>query len=814
MIRIIFYYLLVLWFLFPGMALAQTSELELLSAARQAFNDGFNDVAKGYLEDFLSKYPQSPQLPSVKLLLGQCDFLKGQYSKALDLFEQIGNQKDKQDEILYWRAEALLKEGRFLEAKQDYLSVITRFPQSSFVPQAYYSLGWAYFQDKEFTSAKQAFGQLIMRFPSHQLAEDAAMKIAVCDYNAGQLKEAIRDFQSFGAKYPKSTHLGEVNFNAAESFYYLGDFKRAVDYYQKAIDLLMDENLKLSSLVAQGWCYMKLSRMEEARVVLKKADNFCKAKNLSAEDVVLARAHLAYERGLYDEALGLFSDFIQNYPQNPHWPQGYLGRANVYYLMKKYEQAKQDYLRLETQKDPEIFVKSRLGLGWCAWKLGQRPDSLKYFQEVFDKSTDIEIKANALIQMADVYQENHEWEAAVTFYERVKKSFSSLATMDYVYYRQSIALLKWGKSAAAMEGFKILRARFPQSKFLDDVDYYMGLISFKKSDWGRAGSMMEHYLKSLTRPSSFAPDANYILALSFLNLKQPEEALKVFQKILRLYPNDISIAKNADIGIAKCQFELGQGREAVKRFKFIVYKYPYTDEAFEAMLWLAQHYLKNGDIHSAIEYYKLMIDEFSNSKPMDQIRYELGQAYELQGKSDDALQQYKAISDTDESLKGKTRLAIAGIMFKEMDPKRAIGAYQSIIATSPDYAGEAYLKLGQLYRGEQNYEKELEVYQKALASKEGQIDRAQIQFNLADTLELMSRAEDAIAAYLKIPDLYPNEGQWVVKAYLRVAKMYEEDTDWEGARVTYQKIIQLNTPEAVFAKERLEWIKNNAGKMR
>ena len=42
-------------------------------------------------------------------------------------------------------------------------------------------------------------------------------------------------------------------------------------------------------------------------------------------------------------------------------------------------------------------------------------------------------------------------------------------------------------------------------------------------------------------------------------------------------------------------------------------------------------------------------------------------------------------------------------------------------------------------------------------SSQGQIDRAQIQFNLADTLELMSRTEDAIAEYLKIPDLYPNK---------------------------------------------------------
>ena len=165
-------------------------------------------------------------------------------------------------------------------------------------------------------------------------------------------------------------------------------------------------------------------------------------------------------------------------------------------------------------------------------------------------------------------------------------------------------------------------------------------------------------------------------------------------------------------------------------------------------------------------------------------------------------------------LQGKTRLAIAGIIAKDLDPHRAIAAYESIIATSPEYAGEAYLKLGQLYRNALDYEKEIENYQNALLSQKGQIDRAQIQFNLADTLELMSRTENAIAEYLKIPDLYPNEQAWVVKAYLRVAKIYEEGQDWEGARVTYQKIIQLNTPEAAFAQERLDWIKNNAGKLR
>src|SRR6202012_5816813 len=136
---------------------AQTTETDLLSAAQQAFNDGFSDVATKYLEDFLDKFPESPNLPAAKLLLGQCDFLRGDYDKALNIFEDISNQADKKDEILFWRGETYLKQNHFGLAEADYQSVINANPDSVYVPQAYYSLGWSFFQQKKFDQAKNVF---------------------------------------------------------------------------------------------------------------------------------------------------------------------------------------------------------------------------------------------------------------------------------------------------------------------------------------------------------------------------------------------------------------------------------------------------------------------------------------------------------------------------------------------------------------------------------------------------------------------------------------------------------------------------------
>src|SRR5208283_1138014 len=137
--RKIFWFILFIALVYtPHLGLAQSTEIDLLSAAQQAFNDGFSDVATRYLEDFLDKYPQSPNLPTAKLLLGQCDFLQGRYAKALGLFEGLGRQTDNKDEILFWRGETYLKQNRLPDAQHDYQSVIDGFPRSPYAPQALY----------------------------------------------------------------------------------------------------------------------------------------------------------------------------------------------------------------------------------------------------------------------------------------------------------------------------------------------------------------------------------------------------------------------------------------------------------------------------------------------------------------------------------------------------------------------------------------------------------------------------------------------------------------------------------------------------
>ncbi len=62
---------------------------------------------------------------------------------------------------------------------------------------------------------------------------------------------------------------------------------------------------------------------------------------------------------------------------------------------------------------------------------------------------------------------------------------------------------------------------------------------------------------------------------------------------------------------------------------------------------------------------------------------------------------------------------------------------------------------------------------------------------------------------MKIPYIYKDDVAWIIKAYLRTARIYEDNEKWEEARILYQKTIKFKTEEAKYAVERIRWIDKN-----
>ncbi|MBP9854264.1 MAG: tetratricopeptide repeat protein [Candidatus Omnitrophica bacterium] len=806
--------------LMAASAYPQNTDSELFQVAQKAFEDGFHDVAIRYVNNLLEEYPETQKRIPAQLLLGKCYFFKGQYLNAFDIFNNLLQYTEYKDETLFWLGETYLKGVDYKQAKNHYQQLIELYPDSIFTPQAYYSIGWIEFEENKFDEARKNLDELIRRFPENTLVEDSAFKIGEIEYNQKNYNQTIDAFTKYIEDFPHSTKKAEAFFYIAESFYYLNDPLTAITYYAKTAEISYDNKLILMAKISLGWSYLKLEKYKLAGENFDTALQFSQEKSIVSDDVYLGQATLFTQLKEFDQALKYYKLLIDTFPNSRRITEGYLGMANIYYNLEKYTTAVEYYQRIiamykNDKTYTDILEKAYFGLAWSYLKLNNIEASVKNFEAIKDRTDSKTVKISALTQIGDAYQDYGELEKAIQFYDQILRDYPESQYADYVQYRQGIALLKNDKIDAATLSFHTLRSNFPNSRYLADVNYYLAVAYFKKENWVLAKHQILEFLENLPLENDLNSESLYILGLSQFNLKEYDNATETFKKIIKNYPLKRDMIRTAEIGIAKSFYEKDEAEEAIKAFKQIVFKYPDSEESQESLIWLGDYFLEKGQYQVAIDHYQQFVKSFPGSESLSLIYYELGQSYAALEQYEQALVALNKIPEKpNKDLYIKARLAIADIFSKDLDPKSALETYENVITTSPEFKRDAYVKIADVHLANKNYENAIAALKEAMGSttKVSLYKNSEIQFKLADTYQLLNQSTQAIDEYMKIPYLYPDDKNWVVKAYLRIGRIFEDEEKWEESIQAYQKVVELNADETKFAKERLEWIHTNANK--
>ncbi len=793
------------------------AEKDLFFVAQKAFDDGFYDIAIRYLDQFFQQYPDSDKAIQAKLLVGQCYFFQNQYLKAYETFQSLSAYPNFQDATLFWLGETYLKGSDYKQAEKNYKQLLELYPTSSYVPQALYSLGWVAFEQKNYKTAQDIFFKLIRSFPSHTLREDASFKAAECSYYLGEYSSATKYFQDYLEAFVHSPRQAQVHFYIGESYYYLNDYLTASTFYAKAAEISSDVKIILLSKISLGWCYVKLKRYELAQKTFAQARTLAEEKNALSDDIYLGQASLYSEMAEHSKAIEAYSQLISQFPSSSRLAEAYLGKANNLYILQDYQGALVEYRNIidkfaQIPEREELVEKAYFGLAWTYLRAGQTELAIEYFKNIMNQTKSKVSQVSALVQLGDAYQDIANYERAIEIYDQILKEFPDSPYADYAQFRQGVALLKTEKIEAANLSFKTLEANFKDSKFLTDAQYFLGVAAYKQGDWTTAQQYMEKYLASPEGTGEFSAEANYILALSLFNRSEYKKSLAVSQQLIKDFPSNTSIVRNTEKNIAQSLYKLNQAEAAIAKYYDLIKQYPNSSVAEDALEWLGSYYFDSTDFPKAVEILQDFLQKFPDSEKVNAIHYQLAQTFENLGQWDNALDQYKSVTDfQDREFYPKAKLAIAEIFAKEMEPDTAIQTYENIISSSPDFKRDAYVKIASLYKSQQNYEKAILAYQNALQSDIGlsQVGNAELQFSLADSYELLNQKTKASEEYLKIPYLYSEEKSWSIKAYLRIARLYEDAQSWEDARLTYQKILAYRTDESKYAQERLEWIEKN-----
>ncbi|MDI6758311.1 MAG: tetratricopeptide repeat protein [Candidatus Omnitrophota bacterium] len=796
-----------------------SKEEEVFFVAKKAFSDGFYDVSLELLKRFLKNYPDSSYAQEAELFIGECYFYQNRFLDALNKFEELlkgPKAKGIRDSLLYWIAELHFKGNNFKLAQEKYKMLIDEFPSSSYAPFAYYSLGWCLFQEQDFRGALSYFKIVQEKYSKLPQLEDARLKIVECLYNlkdyAALKEKAVSGLKAY-FKDPAVTAL--LYFYIAEADYWLNNFNASLDGYSKVSSIGGDERVQILSCIGRGWSELKLKKYEEAQ------NTFSRIKKDGLEEkavagLLLGEAMLKLETNRINEAVAFYDELFKINTEPCVLIQAYLGKADALYNLADYSQAISVYKEglekgIEQGVSKELIDKLYYGLSWSYLKQGDFRGAIGGFQRIVKTSDDKVVKVSALCQIGDAYLDSGDYDKAKDIYDTILKEYADSLYSDYVQYRLGVILLKQMNLDGAILSFLTFKRNYPDSKLLDEVTYCLGTAYFQKQDYNLSKEAFGKFQDEF-KDSSLRPQALYLLGSSFFNLGLFNEAIAAFKNIIRLFTSDIELIQKAEYEIADCFYQMGNEKEAVLRFKSLRSKYPGSLLTPEVLWWLGEYYWRHNDLIMSNRHFSSLIKDFPKSSLVPDAYYAIGLIDREESRYEDAIKNFKRVMELDKAdLAGQAAIAVADIYLELNNSKLALTAYESIIKKYSHLASLVYPKMADFFFAAGRHDEALNIYRNALELVPIK-EMPNIQFKIAECLQVKGARDEAIEEYLKVTYLYSESNDLALKALLRVAKIYEDEESFKKAGSIYKRIISMGNEEAKYARERLEWIEAHVGK--
>ncbi len=543
---------------------------------------------------------------------------------------------------------------------------------------------------------------------------DAEYYIAYCALNLFN-PDAELLFKEFIADYPWHSKATLAYFELGNFFYNNRQYQKTIDYLRKVNEPVLSEEQKMEASFKLGYAYFSQKEFDAA------FEYFNKIKHKNHKYTYAASYYAGYielKNGLYEEALADLLKAEQNEGYSSVVP--YL-IANVYYQQG------------ENEKLIEYAEKSVA-----------RPD--------------IKEKAELYMLMAEAHFMKADYAKAGEFFENYEKENEGALTPP-LQYRLAFSQYQNGKYEQAVTNFKPIA----------------------------------------TQEDALGQVAGYYLGLSYLKLEEKQFALLAFQQAAKSEYSK-QIQEEALFNYAKVSAELGNFGETINTLKNFNRNYPGSIHAQEADELLGEAFLKTSNYTEAINYIESLknrslrlntayqrvtffkgTEEFNNNNFVRAVEmfnkssqfaidkevfiavcFWRGESYSILKEYDQAVNSYaKVFQNTNAANEFymKSRYGIAYAYYSLQKYDKALEHFREYVVNLEKksnrlYYDDAILRLADLYAHNKNYPEALKYYNKAIDSRNPDLDYA--YYKKGVILPFQDKDEEAVANFDKVIYSFPS----------------------------------------------------------
>jgi len=715
--------------------------------------------------------------------------------------------------------------------------LIERYPQSKYVIDAMYDIGWAYYDLEEYVHSIAAFEQLVGRFSTGYQVNRALFQLGEAYYKLERYSEAIPRYQ----RLVDSQRIGQMS------------EREILLMKREKIAGLVDETaleLAAKALLRIGVCQARIGEYDAAATAFQTvATEFAEERRL-VEEAYLRYADMHCERGDFESCIDVYRQAIEVQRDPFSKARMQLLLANRQFEIQHFEEAVREYHRYrdlyESRAEQAGLSVEGVGLQIAkAWfrEADRRPveerldfqrraeaelrhtlttypgsdyeielrfnlalalqlqndefkleEALALFKSVSDAPDSRGYRKGALFQIARIYQARGRYDDAAVEYRRVIDEFGADAEVDIARFELGVVLKESMQPHKAVERFLEVR---PEAALFARSRQEAGQVLLLNNEPVRAIEVLETGLEATaSQDQQSLALFRYLLGASYSRLGDFEAAFSHFDAAVAGAAPDME--ERAAYGRGVTLFKLGRLVDATHDLER---EWSEPELRGAAPRLLATAYTSLGRLEEALELYGLLAQETATT--LERAELYLAQA-EISFRERRyreviaACERIEGVDFTEEELPAQREyfvgekalflLADASIQLKE--PARAQAATDSGLVRYPDgFYHSEFLFLGGLAALQlDSHERSATSLKQLLQRYPEHDDAGYARYYLGFVYYNQARFGEAIGHFRDVVERFPRLDV-TADALFRMAECQFNLNQYEEARQTYQRVV-------------------------
>ncbi len=452
------------------------------------------DLAIDELKRILEEDPKFVHLDRVVFRLGECHYQTGAPREALRMFERLIEQHPTSPECpqALYRTGQLHAEKSPEKAAQAFAILAERFPEHNLAPTARYWAAEALLRAELYAQAETGFRQAMDAFPDMEAVEQARFGLAMAVFRQpNRFDDALKLFDEFLAKHPKSERRVAAGLKAAECRYRIGRHAEALEAYRA----------------------------------------FQKHPGTAGRDAALGMAWALFDLERHAEAIDAFLAAAQRETDPERQALHRFNAANAAVRAESFERAAKLFAEVvERGPETDLGRDARLWQGRCLLRAHKPAEAETLLSEPLGKYEPQDLDAALLYTLGEALSQQGKHDQAADRFSSLAQHHSRDPLAPRALYAAALAWEAAEQPAKAIERAQLLLNRYPQDELVESSRFVLGMNRFRLGQYAEA---LEAFEAMILVPSEVAIDRDYHMAWSWFHLKRFAKARGAFEKLAR-----------------------------------------------------------------------------------------------------------------------------------------------------------------------------------------------------------------------------------------------------------------------------------------